>query len=290
MNYRHIYHAGSFADVFKHCVLITLVQSFFHKEKAMFYLDTHAGSAFYDLESGLAKKTNEADKGIRKIYSLLSDGLSQGPVDIINTYFSIVREFNTTPLVKSLIYPGSPEIVRQLIRPQDRMALVELHKEEYGLLKKQFYADKQVAVHCQDAYQALNALLPPLERRGLVLIDPAYEVVNENKLMISALKKVLVKWDTGVYAIWYPIKGNYENQLFLKKFKTAFSQFEILVTELTIFSLDIPTALNGCGMLIINPPWQIAGKIQSFLPWLWEILSVNHQGNYRVEWLNQVKQ
>jgi 23S rRNA (adenine2030-N6)-methyltransferase len=165
------------------------------------------------------------------------------------------------------------------------MALIELSAKEYEQLQMNFQYNKQIAVHHQDAYQALNALLPPIERRGLVFIDPTYEQANETELIVNALVKAIKKWAEGVYVLWYPIKNQSEQKLLLKTLKQALSTQEILCVELSIYPTDAPLGLNGSGMIIINPPWQIEQKIAEFLPWLWHQLSVSGQGGYHVEWL-----
>ena len=281
MNYRHIFHAGNFADVMKHCTLISLVQSFFHKDKPIFYLDTHAGCDIYDLEHPAAKKTGEYRQGIAKIYQ------QKNAPELINTYLAIVHGCNLIDSKQDKIhyYPGSAKFVRSLLRPHDRMALVELSAKEYEQLQKHFYRNKQIAVHHQDGYQALNALVPPLERRGLVFIDPTYEQVNETELIVKALVKAITKWPEGVYALWYPIKNQFEKNLLLKTLKQSLIMQEILSVELTIYPADAPIGLNGSGMVIINPPWQLEQKITEFLPWLWQQLSVTGQGGYHVAWL-----
>jgi 23S rRNA (adenine2030-N6)-methyltransferase len=280
MNYRHIFHAGNFADVMKHCTLIALIQSFFHKDKPIFYLDTHAGCDVYNLEHPAAKKTGEYRHGIGKIYQ------QKNAPKLINDYLAIVHQCNVDSTQNKIhYYPGSAQFVRSLLRPYDRMALIELSAKEYEQLQMNFQYNKQIAVHHQDAYQALNALLPPIERRGLVFIDPTYEQANETELIVNALVKAIKKWAEGVYVLWYPIKNQSEQKLLLKTLKQALSTQEILCVELSIYPTDAPLGLNGSGMIIINPPWQIEQKIAEFLPWLWHQLSVSGQGGYHVEWL-----
>jgi 23S rRNA (adenine2030-N6)-methyltransferase len=166
MNYRHIYHAGNFADVFKHVLLVALIRSLLQKDKAFCFLDTHAGIGRYDLQSTQAQKCKEFVGGIAKIMQ------QEKPPALIADYLNCVKKTNANAPDQLQFYPGSPDIVKQLMRPQDRMILTELHDEDYLTLRRAFPHDKQVGVHLQDGYQALKAFLPPPERRGLVLIDP----------------------------------------------------------------------------------------------------------------------
>lgn len=273
MNYRHSYHAGNFADAFKHIILIALVKSFLRKENPFCYLDTHAGIGHYDLASEIAKKTKEYETGIGKIFS------QENQNDIIQTYLHCIKTLN--PSGKLQMYPGSPYFVRQLLREHDRMVLCELQEDEYITLKSFFGRDKQTAIHRQDGYQALKAFLPPKERRGLVLIDPPYEKHDEFDHILSVLPQAIERWETGVFALWYPIKERRATDRFLEKLKNKILR-PTLTIELSIHPENIPTHLNGSGMFIVNPPWQLDQQIQEFLPWLWKILSVDEKGQYRL--------
>jgi 23S rRNA (adenine2030-N6)-methyltransferase len=278
MNYRHGYHAGSFTDVFKHTLLISLIQSLLHKETALCYLDTHAGTGCYDLMAEAAQKSKEFNGGIIKILH------EKKPPRLIKRYLDCVQKTNAQlsgSVISSLrYYPGSPSIMRYFLRPQDRMVLTELHPQEYEILKNTFITSKQTSVHLLDGYQGLKAFLPPKERRGLILIDPSYERPNELAYIASLLPGVLKRFSTGVYAIWYPIKDRPPIDQFHRVLKEII-QHPILVTELSIYPENSPLHLNGCGMVIINPPWQLENQILEYLPWLWNVLSIHHQGQYR---------
>ncbi len=270
MNYRHIYHAGNFADVFKHIILVSLIQSLLRKESAFCYLETHAGIGCYDLLSVEAQKSEEAASGIKKILA------AYNPPDLIKDYLACVNHLNnnTTPF---RYYPGSPFFVKQLMRPQDRMVLSELHPEDVQLLKKLFVRDKQIAIHHQDGYQSLKAFLPPKERRGLVLIDPPYEKNMELMSLPTLLAQTIQQWETGIYAIWYPIKTEQQNKLFHQELKQKIKR-PFLTVECCIYSQDVALQLNGSGMVIINPPWQIEQQLSHIIPWVWNALSINQQG------------
>lgn len=283
MNYRHLYHAGNFADVFKHIILIALTKSFLRKENAFCYLDTHAGIGKYDLSSEAAQKSKEYENGIVKILQ------AENPPELVQDYLKCINTLAdargsdlTEPRPSgsgNFVYPGSPEIVKHFLRPQDRMILCELHAEDVKILKKNYPHNKQIAIHHQDGYQSLKALLPPKERRGLILIDPPYENTNEFSHIISALSQALKRFETGVYAIWYPIKDRDSIVRFHRELKATISR-PMLISELMLYPDNLATHLNGCGMLIINPPFQLDQQIEKILPWLWKTLSVNNQGSY----------
>ncbi len=271
MNYRHSYHAGNFTEVFKHVILIGLVQHLLKKESSFCYLDTHSGTGCYDLLSEAAQKTQEFTLGIAKIYS------EKNPPDFVKDYLQCVKKIN--PNSELQFYPGSPYFVKEMLRKQDRMILSELHPEDYQLLKNFFPHDKQVAVHHQDGYQSLKAFLPPKERRSLVLIDPSYESSDEFEKLLKWLPETIKRWETGIYAIWYPIKNRSATDRFLKSLKEKIKH-PFMIAELSIFPEDTSLQLNGCGMAIINPPWQFDLKMQGVLSWLWHRLSIDNKGRF----------
>lgn len=278
MNYRHAYHAGNFADVFKHVILIALINALRHKENPLCYIDTHAGSGIYDLFSPEAQKTKEFARGISKIMQ------QQDPPALVKQYIHCVQTINNrlNNAISSLrYYPGSPAILKYFLRAQDRLLLTELQPQEYQLLKKNFLNYRQISIQLLDGYQALKAALPPKERRGLILIDPAYERPDELNDLIAALSVALKKFETGTYAIWYPIKDSLSVMRFLQKINKSISRPHFTV-ELSVYSESNPTQLNGSGMLIINPPWQVDQHIQACLPWLWKTLAFQGQGQYAI--------
>jgi 23S rRNA (adenine2030-N6)-methyltransferase len=305
MNYRHIYHAGNFADVFKHCILTLLAQNFLHKDKSFCYVETHAGIARYDLLSEEAQKTSEYLTGIapilNSIYNTESTSTTKHlpPPEELAPYFTAIKQLNKNLANPTDLrfYPGSPYLVRSLLRPQDRMILMELHKEDVLILKKEFANDKQVAVHHCDGYQGLKAFLPPPIKRGLVLIDPSFEQKDEFEKIIAALTLATSRWSTATYAVWYPIKDTLPLEPFLKKLHAL--HLPILINEITINNQTTtehpphikPTTTNpnntipdrttnnltGCGMAIINPPWKFEEQLNRVLPWLHKTLSITHR-------------
>jgi 23S rRNA (adenine2030-N6)-methyltransferase len=291
VNYRHIYHAGNFADVFKHSILTLLIKDLLHKTTPFCYLDTHAGIGIYNLLYAAAQKTKEYESGIAKLLEY------KDYPNELNAYLNIVKKLNAgNSAIK--YYPGSPYIVRSLLRPltqnnschlnlsleteikaternaqlatkspHDHMILLELHDEDILVLKQQFFNDKQVAVHHLNGYQGLKAFLPPKERRGLVLIDPSFEQPNEFDQIIAGLKVALERWTTGIYAIWYPIKNLKAVTQFKHDLKSLGVK-NLLLTELMIEKNNIDNTFRGCGMTIINPPWKFDQQLASIIPWL----------------------
>ena len=276
LSYRHGFHAGHHADVFKHIVLTLLVRSLLHKEKPFFYLDTHAGAGRYPLQSAMARKNREYESGIVRLW-----GVEDAPGDV-NEYLQAVR--TTNPGDELQYYPGSPRIVRHFLRPKDRMVLCELHPNEVEILGAEFAGDRQVKVEHLDGYTGLKALLPPAERRGLIHIDPAFELQDERHRLLDALKEGYRRWPTGIYAVWYPIQDRYATDDFLRRLKRS-GMPKILMAEFSILNQSDVLRLTGSGMVIINPPWQLDAQLKSLLPWLWGKLAVEGQGGYKLEWL-----
>lgn len=278
MNYRHGYHVGSFTDVFKHIVLTILIESMKRKETAFCYIDTHGGAGIYDLFSAFADKTKEYKTGIEKIIQ------SDNPPPIIKHFLNCIHHINNnlTHAKYSALqyYPGSPVIARALLRPQDRLIACELHPEEYQSLRNTFAGDKQAAIHHTDGFLGLKAFLPPKERRGLILIDPPYENTDEFSHIARSLQSALKRFETGVYAIWYPIKDKSSVDAFYRTLKSNIDK-PILKVELTIYP-DLPSHLNGSGVAIINPPYQLEETLNAVLPWVWKSLTINDQGGFSV--------
>lgn len=264
MNYRHAYHAGNFADVMKHAVLALVVESLKRKETPFFVLDTHAGLGAYDLEAPQAGKTGEYMGGIARV--LEAPAAPPG----LDPYLAVVRAWNSSGELRR--YPGSPELVRGLMRPQDRMALVELHPEDVEALRARFHGDRRVGVHHLDGYTAAKGLLPPAERRGLVLMDPPFEVRNEFDRLLAALRRARRLWPTGIQMAWYPIKGREPVDRFHRDV-VAQGGPETLAVELMLRPADDPFRLNGSGLLIVNPPWRLAETIGELLPWLADVMA-----------------
>ena len=281
MNYRHSYHAGNFADVFKHVQLTLLLQSLRSKDTPFCYVDTHAGTGRYDLRAASAQKTGEYLQGVMRFWER-DDVADPGALVAVADYLTAVRALN--PDGELHYYPGSPRIARHFLRPQDRMILMELHPEDAAFLKREFRDDKHVHVHCADGYAGLKAFLPPPERRGLVLIDPPFEDGNEFERITESLSIGYQRWNTGIFAIWYPLKDNFRVQHFHRQL-IASGMRKLLLVEMHCHTHPPANALYGCGMIIVNPPWQLDEKLRALLPQLLACLQPGGQGKTRVEWL-----
>lgn len=280
MNYRHAFHAGNFADVFKHAILIGLLESFKAKQTPFCYFDTHAGAGRYDLRGEEARKTREHESGVLRLLHA-----TRLPVPL-HIYLNLVRALNDGSNHHDLaVYPGSPLIASLLLREADRVVLCEMQPEEADKLKALFAGDARVAVHRRDGYAALGALLPPRERRGLALIDPPFEAQeDEFRAIEEALTNALVRWPTGTYAIWYPIKLRQQTL----PFQRWFGQHKIpktLCAELLLHPDNSALRLNGCGMIIVNAPWKFERTLEELLPALRDHLAEGRFGQHRVQWL-----
>ena len=282
MNYRHAFHAGNFADVFKHAILIGLIDALKAKPTPFCYIDTHAGAGRYDLRDEEARKTGEFVDGVQRL--LVAANLP----DSLRPYFDLLRAANAADANGHLnVYPGSPLIASLTLRDSDRIALCEVQDAETAALRKLFADDKRVGVHQRDGYSALAGLVPPKERRGVVLIDPPFEAQEaEFRTIQSALADAYAHWPTGIYAIWYPIKLHRQ----VLRFQRWFAKQGIkktLVAELMIDADDSPLRLNGCGMVIVNAPWQFDAWLARLLPDLERLLARSPRASHRLEWLTR---
>lgn len=279
MNYRHAFHAGNFADVLKHAVLIGLLDALQRKPAAMCYLDSHAGRGRYDLLGDQATRTGEYRDGVQRL--LDAPGLS----GLARRYVDCVRALDDGQGDALRRYPGSPLLAATLLREQDRALLCELHPEEAQALKTLFRNDARIAVHQRDGYEALKALLPPAQKRGLVLIDPPFERSDEFDALQTALSAALARWPNGSYAIWYPIKLREAIVPLHRWLAQETPAKSVLIAELLLHADNTPLRLNGCGMALINPPWQFDQELATLLPTLQELLATGNQASHRLEWL-----
>lgn len=277
MNYRHAFHAGNFADVFKHLVLVCLLKALQRKDKGFAYLETHAGAGRYDLRGPEARQTGEFENGIARLW-----GPPTAAEPALAEYLAAVRAVNRGPRLR--YYPGSPRIARFLLRPQDRMRLAEQAPAECARLQAEFADDARVTVRCGDGYALLKGWLPPPERRGLVLVDPPYERVDEWEHTGKALRLAAKRWREGSYAVWYPLKAGTP----VERFKSALVSSglrKILLAELGVWPMDSPFRLNGCGMLCVNPPWRLDTDLRGVLETLAARLQQGPSAATRVQWL-----
>jgi len=239
MNYRHAYHAGNFADCMKHALLVWLLRAMARKPAGFFVLDTHAGSGRYDLSAGPAALTGEWRSGIGR--------LLDAPPPELSDYLALVRQCG--------LYPGSPVLIAATLRPQDRLACCELHPEELSALTREFRGDDRVGVHRRNAWEALGALLPPREKRALVLIDPPYEAADEFMQLAAGLRTGHARFPNGVFVAWYPIKHRAPVREFFIDLRQG-NLRDIVCAEIWLREPLDPGRLNGCGLVVVNPPYR----------------------------------
>ncbi|MFT8782430.1 MAG: 23S rRNA (adenine(2030)-N(6))-methyltransferase RlmJ [Acetobacter syzygii] len=253
MNYRHIYHAGNFADCMKHALLVSLLQHFLRKDSPFLVLDTHAGIGRYDLESAEAEKTGEYHDGIGKLWN-------QPPDSPLAPWLELVRKAGGPRF-----YPGSPLLTSLMLRPQDLLICCEKHPVDKRTLYRLFAGQPNVSVHERDAYESLRALLPPkTARRGLVLIDPPFEEPGEFDRLATALQTIHSRFAAAMVAVWYPIKHRTPIRQFHNSVEQA-GYRNVLVAELLMRAPHNPDTLNGAGLLVIKPPYGFAERAQDQL-------------------------
>jgi 23S rRNA (adenine2030-N6)-methyltransferase len=274
--YRHLFHAGNFADVFKHALLARLLLALAGKDKPLCYVDTHAGLGVYDLAHEWAKKNAEFRGGIGRLWDR-----DDAPA-LLAPYLDAVRAENRGTRLR--FYPGSPRIAQRLLRPTDRLVLSELNKADCTVLAERSAADRRVTVHLMDGYLSLKAHLPPKERRGLVLVDSSFDRAREFKRLADALADAHRRWATGVYAIWYPLMEPLAMRAF-ERDVLATGIRKVLQTELAVHPDGWAAGMRGCGMLIVNPPFGFEAQARTILDWLWRALAVDGAGGARVRWL-----
>ena len=266
MNYRHGFHAGNFADVLKHLVLCELLRLLTAKDKKLFVLDTHAGTGGYDLGGSQSGRTGEAEGGILRLWDAPRQGMPEAVVRYLAAVAAYDRKFGGGRGRPSH-YPGSPRLIRAGLRPGDRFVACELHPQDSLALKREFAGDRAIEVREEDGYHAVRACLPPVERRGLVLIDPPFEATDEFERLERALRHGLRRFATGCYAIWYPVK----DEPAVARFFASLGGLKSLHLELRV-PVTAPGKLSACGMTVINPPWKFEEAMRQSLPWLAEML------------------
>ena len=283
MNYRHAFHAGNHADVFKHVVLLALCDALTAKPAPAFALDPHAGRGLYKLDGEAPQKTGEAQDGIARL-------LAEAPRDpAIQRYLAAIKACRQQHGAHA--YPGSPWLLAHALREQDRIAACELHPEEAHVLRDNFAADPRVAVQVRDGYAAIKALLPPRHgaikfARGLVLIDPPYEAqLAEFDTALAALRDGLARWPQGMVALWYPIKQRSVLRQFYRKVPGLDAKSALLL-ELLVRPDDSPLRMNGSGMLVLNAPWQFDAQMAPALAAMQAALGEAGAAS-RSEWLKR---
>lgn len=276
LSYRHAYHAGNHADVLKHMLLVQLVRYLGQKDKPFSVIDTHAGAGLYPLDSGYATKLAEFKTGISQLWAR-----KDLPAPLAE-YVDLVRELN--PDGKLRVYPGSPWLALHTMRAQDQLRLFELHSSDSKLLQENFKdAGRRVIISASDGFADLKALLPTPSRRGLVLIDPAYELREDYRHVFQALRDSLARFPTGMYALWYPQLAKMESKELPDKLKRMAGK-NWLHVALTVHA---PSAdgigMHGSGMFVINPPWTLHKMLQETMPYLVATLGQDEGSGFVLE-------
>ena len=271
LSYRHSYHAGNHADVLKHIVLTLCINALKEKEKPFLYLDTHSGAGRYLLKSEHSEKTGEYLSGINLLWQ------QPNIPELLNTYLSVIKRYN--PFSELKYYPGSPLIAKQLLRQQDKLNLTELHPTDYPLLRQEFSKDKRAKVLREDGFAQLKSKLPHEFRRGIILIDPSYEIKDDYQIIPKALFEAYKRFATGVYLIWYPVVSRTQTQ------KMIDSIIKLEIRRISQFELAIKPdnnqkGMTASGILVINPPWKLHEQMQTILPWLKNTLDVEKTGSF----------
>ncbi len=274
LSYRHGFHAGNFADVLKHSLLSLAINGLKQKDKPFVYIDTHAGAGKYSFKSEFAQKTGEYKEGIARLWTA-----QQHPAEL-NEYLAAIRAENTG---KQLVrYPGSPQLVRRLVRDQDRLILSELHSTDFDSLQHLFAGDKHVSVAKEDGLKMLDKKLPPIQKRGLIFIDPSYEVKAEYNKVVDALQSAHKRFATGVYVLWYPVIERSVTERMLQRLADLQIAKQLRI-EHCVARDGAVRGMTGSGMLFINPPWSLETQAQALLPWLNQLLA-DGQGQWKIEW------
>lgn len=274
LSYRHSFHAGNFADLLKHIVQVEILEHLIKKDKPFDYIDTHSGAGLYTLSTEQANKTAEYKQGIAKI--------SAADFPELSSYYSVINACNNADKLEH--YPGSPAIAMHYMRGKDRAWLFELHRSDYQLLQDLTAKQRQIRVQQSDGYKGLLSLLPPASRRGLVLIDPPYEIKDDYQKVVDTLIKAHRKFATGSYALWYPVVDRSRIRYMEKQLSQSGIR-NIQLFELGIAADSKERGMTSAGMIVINPPWTLKEKMQQLLPKLVKALDSNGESFYRIETL-----
>ncbi|OBW92483.1 ribosomal RNA large subunit methyltransferase J [Gallibacterium salpingitidis] len=276
LSYRHSFHAGNYADVLKHIVQLLILEALQQKEKGFLYLDTHAGAGLYSLQSFEAEKTAEFVDGIGALWE------RQDVPEIVQYYLAQIKKVNNSGKLR--FYPGSPLLAANLLRPQDRAILTEIHPSDYPLLRKNMLKSQNVQVKLENGFQQLKSALPPKERRGFILIDPPYELKEDYQLVVEAIIEGYKRFATGTYAIWYPVVLRQQVKKMIHAFEATQIR-KILQIELGIRPDTAQRGMTASGMIVINPPWKLESQMKEVLPYLTKVLAPEGTGHWSVNWI-----
>jgi 23S rRNA (adenine2030-N6)-methyltransferase len=276
LSYRHGFHAGNHADVLKHIALVALLRILTRKDKPVMLVDTHAGAGMYSLEQGFAVKNAEFRGGIAALWE--RDDLPEP----VSDYLGLVRAVNADGVLRN--YPGSPRIALGVLRRQDRLRLFELHSTERQILAEQFAVEgRRVSVTSGDGFTGLKAVLPPPSRRGLVLIDPSYELVSDYRAVVTALRDGLQRFATGTYVVWYPLLQRREAiELPERLGRAAGADWLDIALQVHAPSPE-GRGLHGSGVFIVNPPWKFSEQMRGVMPWLTRVLAQDAGASFRID-------
>ncbi|WP_386691658.1 MULTISPECIES: 23S rRNA (adenine(2030)-N(6))-methyltransferase RlmJ [unclassified Lonepinella] len=277
LSYRHSFHAGNHADVLKHIVQMLIIENLQQKDKGFYYLDTHAGVGKYRLFSEEAEKTAEYLEGIARLWE------QKDLPEEIQRYVNLIKKLNYGG--KELrYYAGSPFIAALMLREQDRALFTELHPADYPLLRNTFKEYDNITTKRDNGFQQLKATLPPKERRGLVLIDPPYELKEDYDLVVQAVVEGYKRFATGIYAIWYPVVLRQQTKRIIKGLEATGIR-KILQIELAVRPDSDQRGMTASGMIVINPPWQLESQMKQLLPYLVKTLVPENTGSWKVSWI-----
>jgi 23S rRNA (adenine2030-N6)-methyltransferase len=289
MNYRHAFHTGNFADVIKHATLARILVHLVGKPASFRVIDTHAGAGLYDLKGEEASRSGEWRDGIAR---LLAVPLAPAAHALLKPYLDVVGQLNksspSAPLGRETAsalttYPGSPALARAFLRAQDRLVACELEPKAFAALAHNLARDRRIKTVAIDGWVALNAYVPPPERRGVVVIDPPYEEADDFTRLAQSLELAHRKWASGIYLLWYPIKGRQEPDALARSLKRS-GIARVLRAELAVGATPAQGPLGGCGLLVVNPPWMLADELSVLLPALAKALG-SRNSNHRLDWI-----
>ena len=283
MNYQHAFHAGNFADVHKHIVLTRVLEYLRQKPAPFRVVDTHAGAGRYDLLGPQAARSGEWRDGIERLFAAPRSGAAgtDSAQALVAPYLDIVAALNPGGTLR--LYPGSPLIVKALLRRQDRLIACELEPSAAASLQVVLHGDDRAKALAIDGWMALFANIPPKERRGLIVIDPPYEEGVEFARLCDTLAQAHRKWASGLYLLWYPIKAREAPDALARRLRRL-SVPKILRCELSIAPPRAEGALAGSGLIIVNPPFPLERELRVILPVLRRLLAP--MGAYRLDWLS----
>jgi 23S rRNA (adenine2030-N6)-methyltransferase len=280
MNYRHAFHAGGPADVVKHAILTRILAYLGNKPAAFRAIDTHAGAGLYDLRGPEATRSPEWRDGIAHLLAAPIEGEAAA---LLAPYLDAVRALN--PGGELAAYPGSPAVTRALLRSQDRLIACELEPTAAAALAHNLGGDRRSKAIAIDGWTALNAYVPPPERRGVVLIDPPFEVTDEFSRLAQALEAAHRKWATGIFVLWYPLKGRPDSDMLARRLRRSAIP-KVLRAEVDFAMQRKSEGLAGCGLIVVNPPWMLDGELEILLPFFATLFA----GGSRVEWITRASE